>query len=192
MHEALHGHADFAEGQHPSVRKHGPNLTFCCFRFRLKLLRTAAVEHHLVDAHVSYSSSAAAAAAAASLSVAAAAAYLSAAVAARCAAAAAPHSAAALYFAAAASQVAAYCNGRDAVSEYDVLLLQHVLWQRPDTAERIADWVLSQLSADDGTKQVWKCGGPRSGLEVGGVGAFRCRAGWMCVVVVVRARKGPK
>jgi MoxR-like ATPase len=51
-------------------------------------------------------------------------------------------------------QVAAYCNGRDSVTEYDVLLLQHVLWQRPDNADRIADWVLAQLSADDGTKQV--------------------------------------
>ncbi|KAG1673006.1 hypothetical protein FOA52_005936 [Chlamydomonas sp. UWO 241] len=51
-------------------------------------------------------------------------------------------------------QVAAHCNGRDSVSEYDVLLLQHVLWARPDTSAKIADWVLSQLSADDGTKQV--------------------------------------
>jgi MoxR-like ATPase len=51
-------------------------------------------------------------------------------------------------------QVAAHCNGRDSVSEYDVLLLQHVLWARPDTSDKIADWVLSQLSADDGTKQV--------------------------------------
>ena len=51
-------------------------------------------------------------------------------------------------------QVSAYCNGRDAVTEYDLLLLQHVLWQKPENADRIADWVLSQLSADDGTKQV--------------------------------------
>ncbi len=53
------------------------------------------------------------------------------------------------------TQVAAYCNGRGTVTEYDVLLLQHVLWQRPDNADRINDWVVSQLSADDGTKQVW-------------------------------------
>lgn len=51
-------------------------------------------------------------------------------------------------------QVAAFCNGRDAVTEYDVLLLQHVLWQRPDHAEKIADWVLAYLAADDGTKQI--------------------------------------
>lgn len=51
-------------------------------------------------------------------------------------------------------QVAAYCNGRDAVSEYDCLLLQHVLWQKPEQADRIADWVLGQLSVDDGLKQV--------------------------------------
>ena len=51
-------------------------------------------------------------------------------------------------------QVSAFCNGRDAVTEYDLLLLQHVLWQKPENADRIADWVLSQLSADDGTKQV--------------------------------------
>ena len=63
--------------------------------------------------------------------------------------------------------MAAYCNGRDAVSEYDVLLLQHVLWQRPDTADKIADWVLSQLSADDGTKQVLAgIGNPRLGGEL--------------------------
>eukprot|EP00798_Chlamydomonas_sp_ICE-L_P023710 gene23710-9251_t len=29
-------------------------------------------------------------------------------------------------------QVAAYCNGRNTVTEYDALLLQHVLWQRPE------------------------------------------------------------
>mmetsp|Transcript_21554 Transcript_21554/g.59746 ORF Transcript_21554/g.59746 Transcript_21554/m.59746 type:complete len:571 (+) Transcript_21554:16-1728(+) len=51
-------------------------------------------------------------------------------------------------------QVAAYCNGRDTVTEYDALLLQHVLWQRPEQADKIADWVVSQLSVDDGLKQV--------------------------------------
>jgi len=51
-------------------------------------------------------------------------------------------------------QVAAYCNGRDTVTEYDALLLQHVLWQRPEQADRVADWVVSQLSVDDGLKQV--------------------------------------
>jgi len=51
-------------------------------------------------------------------------------------------------------QVAAYCNGRDTVTEYDALLLQHVLWQRPEQSDRIADWVIAQLSVDDGLKQV--------------------------------------
>lgn len=49
--------------------------------------------------------------------------------------------------------MAAYCNGRDSVTEYDALLLQHVLWQRPEQADRISDWVLGQLSVDDGLKQ---------------------------------------
>lgn len=40
------------------------------------------------------------------------------------------------------------------MTEYDALLLQHVLWQRPEQADRIADWVVSQLSVDDGLKQV--------------------------------------
>lgn len=51
-------------------------------------------------------------------------------------------------------QVAAYCNGRNSVTEYDALLLQHVLWQRPEQADRIADWVVGQLSVDDGLKQI--------------------------------------
>ncbi|GIM15029.1 hypothetical protein Vretimale_17901 [Volvox reticuliferus] len=51
-------------------------------------------------------------------------------------------------------QVAAYCNGRDIVTEYDCLLLQHVLWQRPEQSDRIHDWIISQLSIDDGLKQV--------------------------------------
>lgn len=52
------------------------------------------------------------------------------------------------------AQVGAYCNGRDSVSEYDCLLLQHLLWQRPEQADRINDWVVGQLSVDDGLKQV--------------------------------------
>ena len=47
-----------------------------------------------------------------------------------------------------------------------MLLLQHVLWQRPDNADRIGDWILSQLSADDGTKQV-------GGAQQGGLQAIR-------------------
>lgn len=53
-----------------------------------------------------------------------------------------------------ALQVAAYCNGRDTVTEYDCLLLEHILWQRPEHAPKIADWLLSQLAVDDGMKQV--------------------------------------
>lgn len=45
-----------------------------------------------------------------------------------------------------------YCHGQ--VSEYDLLLLEHVLWQRPEQAIRINEWVMSQLSVDDGIKQV--------------------------------------
>lgn len=51
-------------------------------------------------------------------------------------------------------QVAAYCNGRDTVTEYDCLLLEHILWQQPEHAPKIADWLLSQLAVDDGMKQV--------------------------------------
>lgn len=42
-------------------------------------------------------------------------------------------------------RVAAYCDGRTEVSEADCLLLQHVLWQRPEEAERIYDYLLKQL-----------------------------------------------
>jgi hypothetical protein len=51
-------------------------------------------------------------------------------------------------------QVAAYCDGRDTVSEFDCLLLEHVLWQLPEHAVKINDWLLSQLAVDDGMKQV--------------------------------------
>ena len=47
-------------------------------------------------------------------------------------------------------QVAAYTNGRTLVSEYDLLLLQHVLWQRPEEAQRVADYLLGQLASDSG------------------------------------------
>ena len=49
-----------------------------------------------------------------------------------------------------AAQVAAYTNGREAVSEYDCLLLQHVLWQRPGEAQRIGDYLLTQTASDSG------------------------------------------
>ena len=50
-------------------------------------------------------------------------------------------------------QVAAYTSGQLTVSQFDCLLLQHVLWQRPDEGPRIADWLLQQLAADDGLQQ---------------------------------------
>ena len=49
-----------------------------------------------------------------------------------------------------AVQVAAYTNGRNTVSEYDLLLLQHVLWQRPEESQRITDYLLGQLASDSG------------------------------------------
>lgn len=51
-------------------------------------------------------------------------------------------------------QVAAYTNGREVVSVYDCLLLQHVLWNRPEESERIADWMLGQLANDNGMQQM--------------------------------------
>jgi MoxR-like ATPase len=51
-------------------------------------------------------------------------------------------------------RVAAYTCGRGAVNEYDTLLLQHVLWQRPEEAERIREWLLQRIVKDRGTQQV--------------------------------------
>jgi hypothetical protein len=51
-------------------------------------------------------------------------------------------------------QVAAYCDGRSSVGALDLLLLQHVLWTHPQSSPKIADWVLSRLSADGMTEQV--------------------------------------
>lgn len=50
-------------------------------------------------------------------------------------------------------QVAAYTSGQLSVSTFDCLLLQHVLWQRPDESRRIADYIMQQLAADDGMQQ---------------------------------------
>ena len=47
-------------------------------------------------------------------------------------------------------QVAAYTSGRDTVTLDDCLLLQHILWQRPEEASRISDWLLSQMAEDNG------------------------------------------
>lgn len=62
-------------------------------------------------------------------------------------------------------QVAAYCNGRDTVTEYDCLLLEHILWSQPEHAPKIADWLLSQLAVDDGMKQVG-CGAAYTGVSL--------------------------
>lgn len=50
-------------------------------------------------------------------------------------------------------QVAAYTSGRSAVNKFDCLLLQHVLWQRPDEAQRINDFLLDRLAVDASTQQ---------------------------------------
>ena len=46
--------------------------------------------------------------------------------------------------------MAAYTSGRDTVTLDDCLLLQHILWQRPEEASRISDWLLSQMAEDNG------------------------------------------
>ena len=49
----------------------------------------------------------------------------------------------------ACAQVAAYTSGRSSVSPHDCTLLQHVLWQRPEESERIADHILKRLATDE-------------------------------------------
>lgn len=51
-------------------------------------------------------------------------------------------------------QVAAYTNGRSRLTEYDCLILRHVLWQRPEESERIYEWLLNSLASDDGMQQM--------------------------------------
>ena len=51
-------------------------------------------------------------------------------------------------------QVAAYSSGRTRLAESDCLLLRHVLWQRPEECERIYEWLLNKLVADDGLQQM--------------------------------------
>ncbi|GMH32626.1 hypothetical protein BSKO_00460 [Bryopsis sp. KO-2023] len=51
-------------------------------------------------------------------------------------------------------QVAAFTDGRDTVSQYDCMLLQHVFWNQPDEADRIYDWLLGRMVFDDGIEQV--------------------------------------
>ncbi len=50
--------------------------------------------------------------------------------------------------------MAAFTSGRAAVSRFDCLLLQHVLWQRPDEAPRIADWLIARLAVGDSLKSL--------------------------------------
>lgn len=50
-------------------------------------------------------------------------------------------------------QVAAYTNGRSVVTDHDALLLQYVLWSRPEEQDRVYDWLLSRLAADSDQKQ---------------------------------------
>lgn len=51
-------------------------------------------------------------------------------------------------------QVAAYTSGRSRLALHDCLLLRHVLWQRPEESERVYDWLLEALAADDGMQQM--------------------------------------
>jgi MoxR-like ATPase len=51
-------------------------------------------------------------------------------------------------------RVAAHTCGRSVVDEMDLLLLEHVLWQRPEEAERIRAWLLERLASDKGLAQL--------------------------------------
>lgn len=51
-------------------------------------------------------------------------------------------------------RVAAYTCGRLSVNEFDTLLLQHVVWQRPEEAPRVRDWLLERVSQTIGTQQL--------------------------------------
>ena len=50
--------------------------------------------------------------------------------------------------------MAAYCDGRREVEELDTFLLQHVMWQRVDNVPKIHDWLLNEVSAEFGNKQL--------------------------------------
>ena len=51
-------------------------------------------------------------------------------------------------------QVAAFSSGRLYVTPKDCMLLQHVLWQRPEESEKIYEWLLKALTQDDGMQQL--------------------------------------
>merc|ERR1712093_693653 len=46
-------------------------------------------------------------------------------------------------------KVVAFTNGRVQVSTFDCLLLQHCLWHKPEEQERIFEFILSKMSADE-------------------------------------------
>ncbi|KAL4425569.1 hypothetical protein ABPG75_009585 [Micractinium tetrahymenae] len=50
-------------------------------------------------------------------------------------------------------QVAAYADGRSAVNEYDCLLLEVVLGQRPDDAHKVKAYLLETIASDPGLQQ---------------------------------------
>mmetsp|Transcript_4042 Transcript_4042/g.14128 ORF Transcript_4042/g.14128 Transcript_4042/m.14128 type:complete len:532 (+) Transcript_4042:3-1598(+) len=51
-------------------------------------------------------------------------------------------------------KVAAYTCGRRTVNEFDCVLLKHVVWQKPEEAGKVADWLLQRLATERGMKQV--------------------------------------
>ena len=51
-------------------------------------------------------------------------------------------------------KVSAYTCGRSEVSTFDCLLLEHILWTVPEDAEKVRDWLLRNLTMDEGLEQV--------------------------------------
>jgi MoxR-like ATPase len=50
-------------------------------------------------------------------------------------------------------QVAAHADGREAVNEYDCLLLEHVFGNRPDDCHKVRAQVLEIIASDPGLQQ---------------------------------------
>ena len=50
-------------------------------------------------------------------------------------------------------RVAAYTDGRSVVSDFDTLLLAHVLWQRPGESAMVQDWILERLAKERGVSK---------------------------------------
>eukprot|EP01025_Chloroclados_australasicus_P045499 TRINITY_DN4981_c0_g1_i1.p1 TRINITY_DN4981_c0_g1~~TRINITY_DN4981_c0_g1_i1.p1 ORF type:complete len:535 (-),score=79.64 TRINITY_DN4981_c0_g1_i1:305-1885(-) len=50
-------------------------------------------------------------------------------------------------------QVASYADGRDAINEYDCLLLEHVFGNRPDDAQKVRTYMLETIASDPGLQQ---------------------------------------